>query len=211
MSHWMKIYAFSFIIITMILPKSQHNAHSVYWRLTIDVWFWLDSRYTPKPLHHQPLPLDRGEKILQNTHEWDKAKERFLTNYYHGQTRLHLVKLIEFISNQNQYRITKSIIDLRNIFPSTSPFFPGSATSIPAAQGRQRMGVRSAHQSLFLLLLRDGSPFPNPVWGPSHGRQFHMSWFSMGPSPWVCRSLPGPWSSTGFPQGHSFLWGIHLF
>lgn len=53
----------------------------------------------------------------------DKGRERSLTDYCHQQDRLDSVKLMEFITSQNQSRITKSKTNLNKHLPPTPPSF----------------------------------------------------------------------------------------
>lgn len=85
----------------------------------------------------------------------DKGKERSLTDYNHGKTRLDLGKLVEFITNQKQSMIMRSKTNLKNTFPpSLLCFLRLTLFSIlyfsSVAQGDRARGLWSVHHMLFL-------------------------------------------------------------
>lgn len=52
----------------------------------------------------------------------------------------------------------------------------------PVAHGDRELRLWSVHHVLFLLLLKERSPCPAPLWGPFHERQFYMNFSSVRPS-----------------------------
>lgn len=61
----------------------------------------MDAKCLPKPLHRSLPQLDMEEKKYhKRLLGQDKGRGGSLTNYHHGQNRLTLGKLIEFINKQ---------------------------------------------------------------------------------------------------------------
>lgn len=52
---------------------------------------------------------------------WDKVREKSLTNFPDKQNVLVLEELVEFVTNQNQSRLTSRKTNLKNTFPTPFP------------------------------------------------------------------------------------------
>lgn len=73
---------------------------------------------------------------------------------------------------------------MRNKTSKKSSSQPRRIYLLPPEVHRDREGgLWSAHHTLFLLLLREGSCAPAPPWGASHGRESSMNISNISPSP----------------------------
>lgn len=112
---------------------------------------------------------------------WDKDWERSLPKYHHGQNRLKLGILIKLITKKNQSRIMRGKINLKNTLLHPS-LIPSSTSPHPAVHGDREWGFWPGYPRLFLPLLMERNPSPDPVWGPSQGRWFSMNFSTKSPS-----------------------------
>jgi len=144
------------------MPSNPQDFHPLYGFFYRTGCFGLDKRWVPtKAAPSLPFLTWTGERKYDEDLEGrDKDRERSLTNYRHGQTRLNLGRKGSLIHHQsNQSRIMRNKSRSYNTFPPSLPSSRSqlhsrfSPSSPRAVQGDREWGWWSVHRLLSRLLL----------------------------------------------------------